>query len=310
MEQSLIDAYTKFINAYSLEVQIDTSKIDRKTYYGNAGSPKRCRFCNKEYKKSSSHLIPKFLGSKYLLSNYECDACNAFFKTYDSDLASFIGPIRSISGIKGSSKNPEYKKGDLALINDEDNNIRIVSKEFVDKIEQGETNIQINVIKDKFVPSQVYKALLKIGLSIVNENDVIHFPKAFKFLFEEDVDFRNLTNSMIIFKIFVPGPPIPESPIIHLFRRKSQTIKVPEKILIIHIKNIKFQICLPFNKLDSHLAGKMLDVPMCPVVLDDKFVQDFGNLQFEQIDLSSNMPVIGKSEGIGLRLKNIRKNSS
>jgi HNH endonuclease len=304
--------YNRFANSYDLEKQIDTSKYSKKTYYDLKSNPQYCRFCEKIYPevsfKTESHLIPKFLGSKYLLSHFECDDCNSKFKLYENDLANFIGAIRSIVGIKGKSKNPKYVKKDLMIFQEEDQTIQFVSPEIFESIQNGEKDIMIKTTKDKFTPSNAYKALLKIALCLVEEEDISNFRNAFKFLTSDDEELNEkMKNSMNVIRIFVPGPSIPQNPIVHLFKRKDNTIELPERIMVIHIRNLKYQIPLPFNSNDNYLIGKTLDVPMYPIILKQEYAEKFGNFQFEAIDLSSKNIVINKNEGIGLKIKDLKR---
>ncbi len=312
MNQRLMEVFEHFVNSYELEIGINTSIYQKKSYFGIKSEPQCCRFCGKTYPettfKTDSHLIPKFLGSKFLLSYFECDECNSQFKLFENDYANFIGAIRSITGIKGSSKNPKYSKGELTIYQDEENRVIFASPKLVEELEKGKDQILLPTSRNKFTPINVYKCLLKIGLCMIDSSEVSNFKSAFNFLKNDEEEvYNNVKNSMNIIRIFVPGPQIPEYPIVHLFKRKSLKIELPEKVVVIHIKNLKYQFALPLNQNDNHLAGKSMDVPMCPIILKNDFIDKFGDFQFEQIDLSSKNPVINKEEGIGLRIRNLKK---
>ena len=305
-------AVINFNNSYEFENGIDTSKIDKKTYFSAKDNPKYCRFCDKLYPeisfKTDAHLIPKFLGSKYLLSHFECDNCNAKFKKYENDFANFIGVIRSISGIKGKSKNPKYLSKDLTIFQEDDKTIRFVSPDLVSSIKEGENQFLLKTVKSQYRPIYVFKALLKIALCLIDKKEVDNFKSTFRFLQDENKDVYNkIKSSLKICRIFVPGPPVPETPIVHLWRRKDIRIEIPEKIMVIHVKNLKYQIPIPLNASDKHLDRKSVEVPIFPISLPEGFIDKYGKPQFEIIDLSSKDIIKNREEHIGLNIKDVKR---
>lgn len=306
--------YKRFLDSFELEKAIDTNTFERKTYLDSKSNPQYCRFCNRYFPevsfKTDSHLIPQFLGSKYLLSHFECDNCNSHFKSYENDFANFIGVIRSIAGITGKSRNPKLSTDKLKIFQEEDKTIRFVSADIVKAIENGDKQIMIPAVKNKFTPINVYRAILKIALGLIEESEVNNFRSAFEFLLsDDDIYYNKVKNSMTIMRIFVPGPSVLESPHVHLWKRKSLEIEMPEKLAVIHVKNLKYIIPIPLNKNDNHLKGKSLEVPMCPIILPDTYVKKYGNFQFEAIDLSGKEVIKGKDDTIGLNISNLKKYS-
>lgn len=77
--------------------------------------PRRCRFCGKGPEsvtfRHEAHAIPFGLGNTTVLSRGECDTCNhEFGETIENDLVNFMGPIRTISGIRTRSKVPTFRR--------------------------------------------------------------------------------------------------------------------------------------------------------------------------------------------------------
>lgn len=64
-----------------------------------------CRFCKGSYPnvtfKKNAHLLPEFLGNRTLLSDFECDVCNAYFSKFENDFANRVAIGRTVHGIKG-----------------------------------------------------------------------------------------------------------------------------------------------------------------------------------------------------------------
>src|SRR5438046_2508594 len=69
---------------------------------------RHCIFCNKSYPevtfKHAAHLLSRMIGNTDLFSTFECDECNSRFSLLETDVASFLGLGRSISGMKGERK--------------------------------------------------------------------------------------------------------------------------------------------------------------------------------------------------------------
>jgi hypothetical protein len=70
-----------FLAAYAVDrVMIPPDEAIRKFIQRDQ---RTCRFCGKHHDASifqkDAHIIPHFMGNKYLVSNFECDDCNSSF---------------------------------------------------------------------------------------------------------------------------------------------------------------------------------------------------------------------------------------
>ena len=77
--------------------------------------PRRCRFCGKTESEATfrdeAQVIPFGLGNRTLLSRGECDSCNhRFGETIEIALQDFVGPLRTLSGIRGRNGVPTYRR--------------------------------------------------------------------------------------------------------------------------------------------------------------------------------------------------------
>jgi len=99
-----------FLDQYELQEIIGSAK--KLTILGNA-TQQRCRFCKLMTPvtfNNVAHIIPDFMGNRYVSSNFECDACNSLFSRYESSLANFLGLSRTVSQIPGKAgKIPSYE---------------------------------------------------------------------------------------------------------------------------------------------------------------------------------------------------------
>ena len=156
-----------------------------------------CRFCNKSYPivsfKSKAHRIPELLGSHNIISDFECDQCNSLLGRYESDLANFLGIARTMQGVKGKNSIPKYKSVNSSLI--------------IDSSSSNEITISRNNVKDNsisynsddcsyvftftcnpYIPLHVYKALLKIALSVLPEKYVSFYRQAFEYAISDNTN--------------------------------------------------------------------------------------------------------------------------
>jgi hypothetical protein len=96
------NAFENFYTYYEVEdLILDVEDSRRKL---KKRSERTCRFCNKSVPeasfKNTSHLVPSMMGNRYLLSDFECDACNSLFSGYENDLANYLGVERSFNPLK------------------------------------------------------------------------------------------------------------------------------------------------------------------------------------------------------------------
>jgi len=159
-----------FFDFYQLEKKPIVIPHERIRY--NEPLPQRvCRFCGKDDNnsfKKKAHTVPQTLGNKFLLSFDECDDCNSLFGEYETHLTNFFEPIRAIfsNGILRKFKSPRERiivepfpqiPGGR-LISDKSDNYKLTQN-------QQEIHMKTN----SYVPIYVYRALLKIALSLIDK---------------------------------------------------------------------------------------------------------------------------------------------
>ena len=158
-----VNGKRKFLKKYIKISPLEKYKI------GEAEKEKRkCRFCGRTISegatyKSKAHAISEAIGNKKYILHDECDTCNNYFSnTIENDLLEMFTIERLALKIKGKKNRIPIKKvGKLRFdANDTDINMfNIYSGD--EKIENG------NVIYGNFIPQNVYKALVKFGLSTI-----------------------------------------------------------------------------------------------------------------------------------------------
>jgi hypothetical protein len=204
-----------------------------KIYIGQR-TPRRCRFCKRTEGETTfsnlSHAIPQFLGNRQLILLEECDTCNAeFSENLEDHLDKFTRPYRTLSHIRGANKIPAYKSKDS-------NSRIIVEKDAIVKIYQStqnsfisdetEESFRLTLDFEPHTPAAVYKALVKIALSLIEApSELSAFEVTTKWIKEKDHS-KSMLVPLTLLTSFIPGF-LPTAQVSTIFlRRKPSKCRV------------------------------------------------------------------------------------
>jgi hypothetical protein len=231
-----------------------------------------CRFCkldsNSTTFNSDSHTIPHSLGNKYDISDYECDKCNNLFSKYESDLIEYFGINRTIFSVQGKNKNPKYKSNSLnAEVKDLD-----IAKKTIVITNKSSNNIEFDDItgeaklkysKNRYTPINVYKAFLKMALSMIPESEVDNYKQAFKFLLSDESNEYIQT----IAKVHQSNINYESKLHCYILKKKNPDLPVFSHLFIIYLKGWIFQFFLPYNPNDNCMFdGIAKTLNYCPPI--------------------------------------------
>ncbi|MDV4068904.1 hypothetical protein CMT34_11945 [Elizabethkingia anophelis] len=92
MENKFQEEMNTIIENYQLIRYMDISKVLNKRKVLDKIA--KCRFCGKDSSettfKMESHILPQFIGNKFVVSNFECDQCNEkFSRILENDFATY-----------------------------------------------------------------------------------------------------------------------------------------------------------------------------------------------------------------------------
>ncbi|MBS1773955.1 MAG: hypothetical protein JST82_13945 [Bacteroidetes bacterium] len=287
-----------FYAAYELEVYLESpvAKIKHKPQ-----KDRQCRFCGKKYPETrfarEAHLIPEFMGNKYLTSDSECDACNQKFSRYENDFKYYLGIIPSLTKTPAKgNKVPKFKapRNELvAGITDkvEGGFVEILKGEHGDAIkvdyDNGVTRIEFR--KHSYIPFNVYKAFLKMGLAALPKDEIMHYSNALSVL-AYDEKMPNAIASVHVTNF--PFSKRAQEPFLYVFKKRKHTDAIPAHVVILHYQNLIFQFFIPFYKFDGHVYKDMLRMPVCPPMFSEKvgdeFDPSFGIEDFTGLELKRN----------------------
>ena len=316
LDRANYNRYCRFYKHYQLQNEINISKYTRKANFG--GDSKYCRFCNRSTPdisfKSAAHVIPQSLGNRYLISRFECDACNDVFSRYENSFVNYLGIYRTLSLTKGKKGTgvPKFKDKKFGISAEEleENKIQLhASKEDSVKYDPDESKLTIKSTRDVFVPIHIFKLITKIGISMIPEDQLVHFEKTLKFLITEHIKITIGHDAFKMIKYFIPGPLIQKNPSACLYKLKNPRDELPNNIVTFNYANLMFQIILPFSALDDDLYNRNLktEVPIAPLRIDKRWFDEFGNYTLEILDQSSSEEKIDESNDVAFTMTNFKK---
>lgn len=239
---------------------------DKRIYKGNS-QKKVCRFCGKDDTKTKfkkkAHIIPEFMGNKLHFSNYECDECNEYFGNLEDSLSNFAGILNSLSTIKGKrgySKFKDKKDGIEVFANSKDEIIARTDnadKEYGIKrnIENGTITIEAN--QPSYIPLDAYKALVKIGLCMLPDEEIKNYNKALEWIKSENTK-ENQYNPFFNIYRKVGGEKRFLEPWAVLYKKRNHELleNFPHHTFLLFYGLITYQVFLPFHKDDDHLENE------------------------------------------------------
>ncbi len=256
-------------------------------------SQRRCRFCGRRGGEATfrndAHIIPYALGNKFLVSDFECDECNNKFGRYENDLVNYLGIERTILRTPGRKKMPGFLSRDLIgskeKILDSFEAIKIEGKNSESTFNYDPITGQTTLLytKPPYVPINVYRAFLKMALSLISEADVPKYSKAFKFLLSENPISQFKRLPLCCYRL----PNAYQQPFALLFRKLDENLSATTHSFVLFYGSFMFQIFLPFNS-DDIRHYKLMTVPVMPPLFDGSGDEKWNHLYYTITDMSSN----------------------
>ena len=204
----------------------------RKIWLGDRTS-RRCRFCVRTEQSGQAsfrleaHGFPKLIGNRTLFSNYECDDCNTYFGSgIENQLGIYLKPYRALAAIRGHKGYPEIKseKDGWRIWRDlEGLHVHHASDRRIAEFNEHDKTLEISLPRDAYRPLDVYKAFVKMALTLAPEDEVQNFKTALTWIKGgSDLPFIPPTVSTT----FVEGPPV-EAMSALLLRRLTDGRELP-----------------------------------------------------------------------------------
>ena len=270
-----------------------------------------CRFCGKAYPdvkfKKKAHLVPELIGNKNLLSDFECDNCNYDFGLLENEFANFLGLSRTLSMQSGKKGIPTFKSPDKNLTIREEKEGGLLFSEVINdksiRTNKESEKVVINTTKHPHCRTMVYKCLVKIGLSLIKEEDISEYKESINFL--RNKKLKKYENSLFtIHHYFIPGPYV-KFPILMSFKKKSKISNnlLPSRTFVIYFHNRMIQFFIPFDPNDKkiNMPNSKIEVSIVPPLVNQEWINLFGKPKSEFINLDNPEKIRNASEQITIR---------
>jgi hypothetical protein len=252
------------------------------------GSEYKCRYCGstdrRDFKKDNSHTFPECTGNRWLYSKDECVNCNQHFSLYENELANHGHVMRTFLGIKTKKGNPtKYKTESLKLQRLESGfvmNMFDTKEKQIDPKKHGGLTFHVDFQKHKeegtlslplkkFIPHYLFKCLVKIGLAIMPENEMVkgQFDYLKEWLLSLEVEDLESPYNYAYYGSLPFGD---RKPIIQIYKKDSsfKDVAIPTYSLFFGYGNDIFQIFLPEVKSDEFIyKSGSVQLPIIPQLI-------------------------------------------
>ena len=280
------------INAnYSIIAEYDMSH-NKEILLGDKSETKKCRFCGKSTPdvsfKSDAHAIPHFIGNRVLKTLYECDSCNKQlfskmeeqFDAYMRFYHVFCHVSRNGNTVNSYKCNSKSKAG--VSVSDEWTDINCcVGEDLSTKVNLHDKTITISGVRS-YNPLAVFKAVVKMALSIVPESDIDNFEDTLRWLMTSSIQLSHLNLSIRLYE----GVHVFNGECMIYKRKDDHKENVPCYLFGLKYNSLFIQIYIPLCKEDKFIQGP-ISVPLMPCQMD---AEDNRYLHFIN-DMSSNKKV-------------------
>jgi len=232
-----------------------------------------CRFCKRSYPKARfkdiAHAIPEALDNNRLFSYYECNDCNhEFGEIIENHLSKYLLPFRIGSMILGKKGKITYKIDEHNRIDVSDGHWEVkesVKNSICERIDDH--TIRLKIKRQTYIPIMVYKALVKIALTIVPDDELEYLNKTIFWLKNHDRSLEDFFSQFVMMRFFPGYKPFPFIKII-IFKRKHNEIDLPIYQISLSFNNFNFQYIIPCVDKDIHLDGKTIILQSYPTPFD------------------------------------------
>ena len=232
-----------------------------------------CRFCgqtkDKTHFKKKAHVLSRFIGNTKLFSTYECDECNErVFSPIESSFAEYMKLFHTMTRVSGYRGVPSYKPDmqGKSRIDVEQGELSIKAFEGEAPIVEIDEDNHSVVVKGRrsYVPQNVFKALVKMAVSIMPESELVNIPETLNWLQGKKIVGKFIAN----FRMYGGMNRLPFITALLMKRKENHTDKVPAYIFMLAYDYFAFTIPIPFCELDRCYIGEDISMTVIPTPFD------------------------------------------
>jgi transcriptional regulator with XRE-family HTH domain len=289
------DLFGVLLDLYDMK----TPRTDRKTLIGAGKDQRICRFCHRPASETSfkkvAHVIPTALGNDHLKSAQECDECNEYFgKETEPSLIGMLDVQRVFLGTQGRGENngrPKLKFGSDTLLHDGQ---RVMVQTHAISNTDADT-FEVTLGRGaRLVPMSAYRALVKIVLSVLNEEHLPDLTKTIEWV-RYGLHADQPLPKVAMATIYLPPNPSAQ---ITVYTRRAPHPRLPHVIGEFRLGCYVFVFAVPFSAQDQwNLVDFFVDVDF-----KDTFRHYMAAAQWAEWNLSGT-----KAMALSPRLRFVRR---
>lgn len=281
-----------------------------KVYLGSK-EKRVCRFCGHGKAdgvtfKKEAHALSHLIGNNSLFSYYECDSCNQKFSVYENDLGEYMKFYHCVLKVSGKRGVPSYKI-DASRIDLEDGMTKV-------KCIEGDPTLQVMINEAEnrvtmiglrsYHPLYVYKALLKMALSIMPDDDVNNCTASLNFINTKDLAVK--CKLPVLMQIFGKGGNVFNGVASMILKRKENAQNVVfSYVFILAYNNVCFQMPIIGSKLDKFANGDEVTFYSLPT---PPLYEGYPLILNRVLDLSSSVKVTKEKVPVSFTFESINSN--
>jgi transcriptional regulator with XRE-family HTH domain len=233
--------------------EISNPRTDRRTVVGADRGSRYCRFCGGTAEtgvtfKKAAHVIPTALGNDHLKSAEECDNCNEYFGQHtEPSLIAMLDIQRVFLGTQGRGKNDGRPKLRFAegVLSHDGSTVNIESRS-VAVDEAGTFTVDLGK-GPSLIPSAVYRALVKMVLSVVAEDQLPFLKETIDWVRNNSHAERRLP-TVATATIFMPPNPSAQ---LTVYTRKQPHPRLPHIVGEFRLGCYMYVFAVPFSQQDG-----------------------------------------------------------
>jgi hypothetical protein len=238
-----------------------------RVYLGSKGTCRFCGTCAASAFRKLAHTFPEALGNKWVFSRDECDTCNTeIFSRYDDELSKAVSPLLTLGGVKGKrnkTRQTGRSNGDSFIEErrtiDNRRSIFASAKNTDPKDvfgidpRTGRIRLSTPIARVPFRPRHAYKALVKMGIALLPEDELPHYRKLIAWLRDPaDTEEFPVLELAMSFASVGNAPPLAYGA---LLRRTVAADIVPHILFTFCAGSVCCQIDLMSDHLEDHMPA-------------------------------------------------------
>ena len=261
------------INAnYSIIADYDMSH-NKEILLGDISETRKCRFCGRATPyvsfESDAHAVPHLIGNRVLKTLYECDSCNKqLFSKMEEQFDAYMRfyhvschVSRNGNTVNTYKCNSKSKAG--VSVSDEWTYVNCcVGEDLSTVVNQQNKTITFSGVRS-YIPLAVFKAIVKMALSIMPESDIDNFEDTLKWLRTSHIQLSHLNLSIRLYE----GLNDFNGECMIYKRKDDNKENVPRYLFGLKYNNLFIQISIPLCKEDKSIEDHIQEL-LIPCQMD------------------------------------------